>query len=142
MEINPFHSFIYFVPYYLLGIIYSMENAKINAWLKGKTFNLFLLTVTIAMLMYFLGQTNNAGKASILVWHGIDYMIFQKLSLILFILMFGAGTGLIFILRWFWWRINAWSEISAMIVSGVLSILFNFGSLGTTFFGGDGLDGV
>lgn len=88
MEINPFHSFIYFVPYYLLGIIYSMENAKINAWLKGKTFNLFLLTVTIAMLMYFLGQTNNAGKASILVWHGIDYMIFQKLSLILFILAF------------------------------------------------------
>src|SRR6056300_145207 len=58
------------------------------------------------------------------------------------ILMFGAGTGLIFILRWFWWRINAWSEISAMIVSGVFSILFNFGSLGTTFFGGDGLEGI
>ena len=58
------------------------------------------------------------------------------------ILMFGAGTGLIFILRWFWWRINAWSEISAMIVSGLLSILFNFGSLGTTFFGGDGLEGI
>jgi SSS family solute:Na+ symporter len=56
--------------------------------------------------------------------------------------MFGAGTGLIFILRWFWWRINAWSEISAMIVSGLLSILFNFGSLGTTFFGGDGLEGI
>lgn len=88
MEINPFHSFIYFVPYYLLGIIYSMENVKINAWLKGKTFSLFLLTVAIAMLMYFLGQINNAGKASILVWHGIDYMIFQKLSLILFILAF------------------------------------------------------
>ena len=38
------------------------------------------------------------------------------------ILMFGAGTGLIFILRWFWWRINAWSEISAMISSGIISI--------------------
>ena len=47
-----------------------------------------LLTVTIAMLIYVLGQTNNAGKASILVWYGIDYMIFQKLSLILFILAF------------------------------------------------------
>ncbi|MDB4768107.1 Na+:solute symporter [Flavobacteriaceae bacterium] len=66
----------------------------------------------------------------------------NALQLFDIILMFGAGTGLIFILRWFWWRINAWSEISAMIVSGVLSILFNFGSLGTTFFGGDGLDGV
>jgi len=38
----------------------------------------FLLTVTIAMLIYVLGQTNNAGKASILVWYGIDYMIFSK----------------------------------------------------------------
>ena len=66
----------------------------------------------------------------------------NALQLFEIILMFGAGTGLIFILRWFWWRINAWSEISAMIVSGALSILFNFGSLGTTFFGGDGLEGV
>ncbi len=42
------------------------------------------------------------------------------------IIMFGAGTGLLFILRWFWWRINAWSEISAMIISGLLSIGFTF----------------
>ena len=42
------------------------------------------------------------------------------------IIMFGAGTGLIFILRWFWWRINAWSEISAMLVSGLISLLFTF----------------
>ncbi|TKD65180.1 sodium:solute symporter family protein [Flavobacterium sp. ASW18X] len=40
------------------------------------------------------------------------------------IIMFGAGTGLIFILRWFWWRINAWSEIVAMFFSGVISIVF------------------
>ena len=38
------------------------------------------------------------------------------------ILMLGAGTGLIFILRWFWWRITAWSEIAAMISSGIISI--------------------
>ena len=38
------------------------------------------------------------------------------------ILMFGEGKGLIFILRWFWWRINAWSEIAAMISSGIISI--------------------
>ncbi|MEL6975489.1 MAG: sodium:solute symporter family protein [Bacteroidota bacterium] len=41
------------------------------------------------------------------------------------IIMFGAGTGLIFILRWFWWRINAWSEIVAMFFSGFLSIAFS-----------------
>lgn len=40
------------------------------------------------------------------------------------IIMFGAGTGLIFILRWFWWRINSWSEIAAMFASGVISLLF------------------
>ncbi|MBC8277301.1 MAG: Na+:solute symporter [FCB group bacterium] len=39
-----------------------------------------------------------------------------------FIIAFGAGTGPVYILRWFWWRINAWSEISAMIASSVISV--------------------
>jgi Na+/proline symporter len=34
-----------------------------------------------------------------------------------FLLALGAGVGAVFILRWFWWRINAWSEITAMIGS-------------------------
>ncbi|MGN6393140.1 MAG: sodium:solute symporter family protein [Gemmatimonadales bacterium] len=34
----------------------------------------------------------------------------------------GAGTGLVFILRWYWWRINAWSEISAMAASFITSM--------------------
>jgi Na+/proline symporter len=38
----------------------------------------------------------------------------------------GAGTGLIFLLRWYWPRINAWSEISAMIVSFAVSMLVQF----------------
>ena len=58
----------------------------------------------------------------------------NALQLFEIILMFGAGTGLIFILRWFWWRINAWSEISAMFASGVISILLNFTSLKTLLF--------
>jgi hypothetical protein len=33
----------------------------------------------------------------------------------------GAGTGLIYLLRWFWWRINAWSEIAAMVSSFLLA---------------------
>ena len=63
----------------------------------------------------------------------------NALQLFDIILMFGAGTGLIFILRWFWWRINAWSEISAMFVSGIISIVLNFTSLGSDFFGDVGL---
>ena len=39
------------------------------------------------------------------------------------LLAIGAGTGLVFILRWYWWRINAWSEISAMVASFVVSLL-------------------
>lgn len=39
------------------------------------------------------------------------------------LLAMGAGTGLVLILRWYWWRINAWSEISAMIASFVVSTL-------------------
>jgi SSS family solute:Na+ symporter len=50
------------------------------------------------------------------------------------LLLFGAGTGLIFILRWFWWRINAWTEISAMFASGILSILLKATPLGEFFF--------
>jgi solute:Na+ symporter, SSS family len=38
----------------------------------------------------------------------------------------GAGTGSVFILRWFWWRINAWSEVSAMGTSFVTSLTLQF----------------
>ena len=41
-------------------------------------------------------------------------------------LQIGAGTGLLFILRWFWWRINAISEITAMTVSFGVAIYFRF----------------
>jgi hypothetical protein len=41
------------------------------------------------------------------------------------LLSVGAGTGLLYLLRWFWWRINAWSEIAAMASSFLLAaILF------------------
>jgi hypothetical protein len=43
------------------------------------------------------------------------------------LLQIGAGTGLIFLLRWYWWRINAWSEIAAMAISFVVACYFQFG---------------
>jgi len=42
------------------------------------------------------------------------------------VLQIGAGTGLIFILRWFWWRVNAESELTAMIVSFVVAVVLQF----------------
>lgn len=62
---------------------------------------------------------------------------FQLFSLLL---VFGAGTGLIFILRWFWWRINAWSEITAMFASGIVSLVFAIPSINTYLF--DPLNGI
>ncbi len=62
-------------------------------------------------------------------------LLTNALQLFDFILMFGAGTGLIFILRWFWWRINAWSEISAIFVSGIVSVLFNMEVVSSVLFG-------
>jgi Na+/proline symporter len=39
------------------------------------------------------------------------------------LMQIGAGTGAIFILRWFWWRINAWTEISGMVISFLVAIV-------------------
>ena len=61
----------------------------------------------------------------------------NALQLFNILLVFGAGTGLIFILRWFWWRINAWSEITAMFASGIISILLKLTPLGPFLFNSD-----
>lgn len=47
------------------------------------------------------------------------------------LLTIGAGTGLLFLLRWFWPRINAWSEISAMVASFIISLVIEFGPFET-----------
>jgi len=39
----------------------------------------------------------------------------------------GAGTGTVLLLRWFWWRINAWSEVSAMAVAAAVSLYLQLG---------------
>ncbi|MFD2101467.1 sodium:solute symporter family protein [Flagellimonas iocasae] len=61
----------------------------------------------------------------------------NALQLFEILLVFGAGTGLIFILRWFWWRINAWSEIAAMLASGLITITLKLTPIGTYLFGTD-----
>ncbi len=42
------------------------------------------------------------------------------------LLQIGAGTGLIYIMRWFWWRINAYTELTGMIVSFLVALTFAF----------------
>lgn len=73
----------------------------------------------------------NVGRMSTVVLMVLSALLALVLSNALqafnILLQIGAGTGLIFILRWFWWRINAWSEISAMIISFIVACVFEFG---------------
>ena len=84
----------------------------------------------------------NVGRFSVVILMIISSVIAilltNALQLFDIILMFGAGTGSIFILRWFWWRINAWSEIAAMLSSGIISIALTNESLFNLIFNDDG----
>jgi Na+/proline symporter len=66
-----------------------------------------LLTVVSAVVTFYLTSIAGAWKLLIVT---------------------GAGTGLVLLLRWFWWRINAWSEVSAMVSSFVTSLALQLGA--------------
>ena len=70
----------------------------------------------------------------------VALLLQNALQLFNLLLVFGAGTGLIFILRWFWWRINAWSEITAMFASGIISLVLTIPSIDFYLF--DATDGI
>ena len=76
----------------------------------------------------------NAGRKSQVIASRVATVTLMLLSLVVMAMLssveqgwkiligLGAGTGLVYILRWYWWRINAWSEISAMIASFVAAV--------------------
>jgi Na+/proline symporter len=68
-----------------------------------------IATVFVAVL--------SAGATWYMQTHGASIAAAWK-----FLLALGAGAGLVFILRWYWWRINAWSEISAMTAAATISL--------------------
>ena len=55
---------------------------------------------------------------------GMTFLLESARSSFDLLLSIGAGSGLLYLLRWYWWRINAWSEIAAMAVSFVVAIGF------------------
>ena len=73
-------------------------------------------------------QLVRVGRAStaalMLVACLVSLLLSNALQAFQILLQIGAGTGLLFILRWFWWRINAVSEITAMSVSFVIAVYF------------------
>ncbi|MFO7617160.1 MAG: hypothetical protein R6V75_07900, partial [Bacteroidales bacterium] len=75
-------------------------------------------------------QVVAAGRIStivLMIFAGFFALILQNaLQAFNILLQIGAGTGLIYILRWFWWRINAYTEITGMVVSFVVAIYLQF----------------
>ena len=63
---------------------------------------------------------------SIVLGAGLGLILTSASQAFDLLLMIGAGTGLIYLLRWFWWRINAYTEIVAMISSLIIAYYFNF----------------
>lgn len=57
----------------------------------------------------------------------ISLLLENALQVFQILLQIGAGTGLLFLLRWFWWRVNAASELVAMVVSFAVAVWFQFG---------------
>jgi Na+/proline symporter len=53
----------------------------------------------------------------------VTFYVTSIIGVFKFLIAFGSGTGLVYIMRWFWWRINAWSEISAMVASTIMSVV-------------------
>ncbi len=64
----------------------------------------------------------------VLMFFAVVFALILKNALQAFniLLQIGAGTGLIYILRWFWWRINVWTEVTGMITSFVFALGFVF----------------
>ena len=56
--------------------------------------------------------------AALSLWLETAFQTFRIL------LQVGAGTGLIYLLRWYWWRVNAWSEIAGMVISFLVAVWF------------------
>ena len=128
-----------FLPSGLLGVVsasliaafMSTMSTQLNlgaSYLVNDFYHRFIRTdsskrelVTVARIITIVTIILGAGLGLLLKSAG------QAFNLLL---MIGAGTGLIYILRWFWWRINAYTEIVAMVSSMIIALFLNFGEYG------------
>jgi len=90
---------------YLVNDFYKRfvnKTASDRHYVTASQFATVALTVISAIVTWYMDSIANAWK---------------------YLIATGAGTGAVYILRWYWWRINAWSEISAMICAALTSFL-------------------
>jgi Na+/proline symporter len=84
-------------------------------------------------------QASRLASVLIMLLGGLVALRLGRVTLALDLLVsIGAGTGLVLILRWYWWRVNAWSELSSMVAATAVFSWLRFG-VGPAGFGlGDG----
>jgi solute:Na+ symporter, SSS family len=89
---------------YLINDFYARfvrRNASEKHLVRMSQFATVLLTIISAVVTFYMDSISGAWKL---------------------LIMTGAGTGLVLLLRWYWWRINAWSEVAAMMSAFVVSV--------------------
>jgi Na+/proline symporter len=69
---------------------------------------------------HYVGAGRIASLFALAIGVTISFYADSISGLFLLLLTLGAGIGLVYIARWFWWRVNAWSEISAMVASSLI----------------------
>ncbi len=79
---------------------------------KGKSERHYVLTARVATIVLF-------GSAM-----GMVFLLDTAKDSFDIMIQVGAGTGLLYLVRWFWWRVTAWCEIAAMVSSFLISIGF------------------
>jgi len=110
----------------LLGAFMSTIDTHLNlssSYIVNDFYKRFIRTG--ASERHYVNVSRIASIACMIIAGVVAYFSQSIFALFKFLLAFSSGVGAVFILRWFWWRINAWSEISAMIASSAIStVLF------------------
>jgi len=95
---------------YLVNDVYRRfwrPHAEARHYARAGRLATLLIMVVAGIITYYLKSVEGAWK---------------------FLLAIGAGTGLVYLLRWYWWRINAWSEVAAMTGAFAFSLGLQFGA--------------
>lgn len=86
--INPFHSLLYFTPFYMLGMMYSVYESSTITMLQRYRFFLGIMWLLSLLGMTLLGHVGNHAKLNPFTFEGVDLLVFQKIILIFFIISF------------------------------------------------------
>jgi len=97
-----------------LGASYMINDIYKRFFAPGRTEHHYVAASRVATILVAILSASATGY---MLTHGASIATAWK-----FLLALGAGAGLVFILRWYWWRINAWSEIAAMTAAATISL--------------------